>query len=403
MIALPRFGDSLKAGLLYYYLTSLPVALGLILGASFLRELEPLGYLSDYRGHRFTNWDGQWYVEIVKHGYSYDKYEASSVAFFPAYPLAGRLLSRSTGLPPEYALVLVSNAFLAMAFITFHRYVSLRYESPPPGLAENAVLALGLVPTTFFFRMAYSESLFLLITATVFLGMERRWPSAAVAALVGLGTATRPVGVGLVPVLLFDLWRRSPRTGAFLRKAAYLGPLSCWGIAAYAAYLSVHVGEPFAFSTTQAYWRERPTVPMGEKLVALATFEPIRRLFDPAHEAYWDAYEPNHFPAFSLHVADPILFLTALGLVALGSAKRWLSAREAIAGAFFLLIPYSTSGYETFMRSMGRYSSAALPVYLTLAHLMCLAPQPLVSALAATSGFLLGVYTAMFAAWYKFV
>ena len=55
------------------------------------------------------------------------------------------------------------------------------------------------------------------------------------------------------------------------------------------------------------------------------------------------------------------------------------------------------------MQSMGRYSSAAFPIYLVLGHLLCWLPGPVVSCLTALSGFLLGTYTALFASWHVFI
>jgi hypothetical protein len=40
------------------------------------------------------NWDGErWYLDIVRHGYSYDRANVSNIAFFPFYPLLVKALS----------------------------------------------------------------------------------------------------------------------------------------------------------------------------------------------------------------------------------------------------------------------------------------------------------------------
>ena len=95
-----------------------------------------------------------------------------------------------------------------------------------------ALAAFALVPCSFFFRLAYSESCFLAVAILCLLAMERRWPVVVVAILVGLCTATRPVGVALA---LPFLWHLHKPTGwrSFLLNAAWLIPLSCWGLLAY--------------------------------------------------------------------------------------------------------------------------------------------------------------------------
>jgi len=59
-------------------------------------------------------------------------------------------------------------------------------------------LALGLFPTTFFFRAAYSEALFLLLIVLVLYGLERAWPYLLIALIIGPGNRDpcRRCGVG---------------------------------------------------------------------------------------------------------------------------------------------------------------------------------------------------------------
>lgn len=60
------------------------------------------------------------------------------------------------------------------------------------------------------------------------------------------------------------------------------------------------------------------------------------------------------------------------------------------------MIPYATIGYEQYMQSMARYSSAAVPIYLVLGHLLCRLPAPVVVSLVGISTFFMGFYAAMF-------
>src|SRR5207302_2380271 len=98
------------------------------------------------------------------------------------------------------------------------------------------MLALGFFPTTFFMRMAYSESILLLSSILALYAMERRWPLLGIACIVGFATATRAVGVGLLLPFFLHLRRESPRPTVFARRL-WLFPVACWGIAAYAIYL----------------------------------------------------------------------------------------------------------------------------------------------------------------------
>src|SRR4051794_21446424 len=50
-------------------------------------------------------WDGQHYVHIAEEGYSYNPEQMSNVAFFPAYPLAGRIIAGVTGWRVDFSLL----------------------------------------------------------------------------------------------------------------------------------------------------------------------------------------------------------------------------------------------------------------------------------------------------------
>jgi len=201
--------DFLGAGLLCYYLTGLIAVLGVLVGHHYLKPApHPAGPRGDLLD-AFAYWDGRWYVAILQHGYTYQPGQPSNVAFFPAFPLLGRAAADITGLRPEVALLLVSHLCLAAACVVLAAYAHRRYGSGHPA-APYALLAFGLFPTTFFFRMAYSESLFLLAALLALYGMERRWPPVVIAALIGLTTGTRAVGVALLSPLLLHLRRRAP-------------------------------------------------------------------------------------------------------------------------------------------------------------------------------------------------
>ncbi|MGH7134259.1 MAG: hypothetical protein ACREHD_00880, partial [Pirellulales bacterium] len=160
------------------------------------------------------NWEGGGlYNQITTRGYLYRADSQSNVAFFPAYPLVSRAVMAITGVRAEAALLIVSNlSFLAaLAMLAF--YVRDRYPDGPAHLAGYTLLAAALFPTGCFFRLAYSESTFLLLTALGMYAMLRRWPLWAVAVVVGLATASRPIGIALLPALAIHILRRSGTVG----------------------------------------------------------------------------------------------------------------------------------------------------------------------------------------------
>lgn len=390
----------LSTGFLHYYLTTTIVIVAALLGHDLLPQPHhPLAKAGDAL-HALANWDGEWYLRIVTNGYTYDATKPSSVAFFPAYPLLARSVARLTGADPLVSLLIVSHVSLLSTFVLTLAYVRRRYTSGGQGLGEYVLLSLGLFPTTLFFRMAYSESLFVFLLVLCLYGMERRWPLFVLAALVGFATATRPVGVALLPPFVLHVWHRSATVQQFGIRLIGLLPLSLWGIGAFMGYQWQAFGEPLAFLKMQANWRVYRPDSLTEKALALGTFKPIWGIFTPSAPAYWLRHTPYANPFVSLFLANPILFVAASVLLVVGIRRRWLSSYESLLAACLLLIPYLASSYEMHMAGMGRFVAAIFPLHLVLGQILMRLRGPVAAVVLSLSACLLALYAALFAAWY---
>jgi len=389
---------SLRIGVACYGLTTCLVLVGAYLGHGLV--VSPPG---EVKPNRFCdclaiNWDGRWYREIVRDGYSFNPQTNSSAAFFPAYPALTRLVTKTTQISPEIALLIVSHSCLAGALVLLAAYVRLRFGSASGDLSAFSVLAAGVFPTTFFFRMGYSESLFLLCAVLAFYLMERRAPLWLVAVVIGLTTACRIPGVCLLCPFALHVWRSSDDKRAGVRKLLVLSPLACWGIAAFMLYTWHRFGDPLAFVKAQSTWHARLSPSWSHKLYCLAIFEPLRSVFDSSSVAYWKIRTYHQMAVFSLPAFNPLYFVLGLVLVAVGACRRWLSPMEwSFAGAL-LFIGYVGRGYEMCMLSSGRFVAVVFPIYLVLGQLLVRCPPPLACAFLALSSVFLTIYSALFAA-----
>lgn len=379
----------LPLGLLVYSLTSGIVVLGASFGHQFVA---PWGDSPRRNFHEaFSGGDGGWYKSIAAAGYTYDSAQQSSTAFFPLFPLLGRGMMRLTSVGPAWALLIVSHACLAAAFVVAAVYLGGRRPVPDRTTISLTLLALGLMPFTFFFRMSYSESTFLLLTLLFLLGFQRDWPLPAIAVIAGLASAARPVGVGLLLPLLIYAWRRSPSRRAFIARAALSAPLACWGLFAYAAFLHVQFGEPLAFARTQIHWGT-PAPSLASKMFALLSYQPIWEIFLCQPVAGWSV--------FAWEQVNPIYFAVAVALILFGAWLGRLNAYETSLAAMLLLIPYLTRAYESHMSSFARFAAVVFPVYLVLGEGLARLPPAVSAALFGICTFFLGVYSALFAAGY---
>jgi hypothetical protein len=393
---------TIRLAMLYYLLTSLVVVLAIL--AAFRWILPPGASPAEppplllY----FASWDGQAYKGIIENGYfvSEEPGKGGNVAFFPAYPLLAWLVLRATGCPPDLALVLTSNACLAGAFVVVALYLRRRRQKDDPAVFHFTLLALGLLPTTFFFRVAYSESLLVLLTALLLYALEARWPLFWVALIIGLATAVRPVGLGLLLPFALYVWQHSGGVVRFAARFIALLPVACGGMVGYLLYQALAFHDALAFAHSQMIWHNRPTTSLGEKLIALATLRPFWELFVPSSPCYCGK-DPNA-GLFSLYAANPIFFALAIFCTGVGAWKRWLSSCEVALAAALLFIPYVTRSHEMCMASGARFAAVVVPTYLVMGHLLARLPRGVAVLLLVASGGLLAIYSARFALGHAF-
>ena len=228
-------------------------------GVALFPPLEPVGVpgwpahpAPDPGWHNlFTAWerfDALWFLRIADAGY---RAGDGSAAFFPLYPIAIRAVSFALGGAPFAAATIVSNAaFLGALVMTY----LLTTDELSERTARTTVLLLCAFPTSHFFLMPYSESLFLLLAVTAFWGARRgRWWVAGVAG--ALAALTRSVGIVLAPALLIEaLHQRAEGRGRALPGIAAAAATGL-GLVVYLGYWGVRSGEWLAPATEQATWQ----------------------------------------------------------------------------------------------------------------------------------------------------
>jgi len=221
----------------------------------------------------WLQYDAGWYIGIAENGYFYIPGQQSSVAFFPAFPLAVRAVAGVVDSTPLAAIAATFACGLAAALL-FWRWCADRLTAG--GTRTAVVLLLAYPYAWFLYGSGYGDALFLAATVGAFLLLER--DHAVLAGLAGfVATATRPngvaVAVGLVAVAL-------DRRGVLTRKAggdpstartALARERGRWrfdrsrlrlsdsgvllalgGVASYCTYLWARFGDPIAFVTVQS-------------------------------------------------------------------------------------------------------------------------------------------------------
>jgi len=143
--------------------------------------------------------------------------------------------------------VLISLLALPFAFYFVYRVAE---DGWGVRAAQGAVLGLAFFPTSFYLNAAYTESLFLALSAGALWAVRVRKSLLLACLLAGLACATRNVGVFLIVPLGWE-WFVGIRY--YRWRGAYLALIPS-GLLAYMAYLWWRFGEPLLFYTEQAKW-----------------------------------------------------------------------------------------------------------------------------------------------------
>ncbi|MFC1790407.1 mannosyltransferase family protein [Patescibacteria group bacterium] len=293
-----------------------------------------------------ANFDGVHFFSIAQNGYG-----LYQQAFFPLYPLVTRFLGRFLGGQSLLAGWLVSFFSLGVGLEVFFRLLKVDW---PEKTAQQTILFLLFFPTSFFFSLIYSESLFfLLAVSTIYLARKKHWFWALVTC--ALATATRLQGISLIPTLIFLFYQSKKRTKKDFVKVigASLGitSLGSLGFLGYLFYLNSRYGDPLLFAHVQPFFGANRS---SGKLILL-------------YQVFWrylkmiTTLSPNNWLYFIvwLEFGVAIFFLTLL-LLALKKKKFW--SYLVFAWPSFLL-PTLTGTFS----SLPRYVLMLFPGFIMLA------------------------------------
>jgi len=318
------------------------------LGKKFLPQ--KLGYLGP---SVWANFDGVHYLWIAQNGYGL--YEQ---AFFPLYPWLIRWLAKFIHNYLFSGLVISHLTFFAGLYL-FYRLLLLDFSEK---FACRTIILLLLFPTSFFFASFYSESLFFfLMIAAFYFARKGKWLFCGI--FGALASATRVVGIFLLPALLIEFYNQSkPQTSNIKHQTSnikhqassllslFLIPL---GLVWYMRYLAVRWGDPLLFAHVQEHFGAQRT---SGKIILL-------------YQVFW-----RYFKMILTTKADPLYFvvwlelLAALGFLALLIWGYFQKIRSSwlFFGVLTFLLPTLTGTFS----SLPRYVLVIFPGFISLSLLL---------------------------------
>lgn len=342
----------------------------------------------------FANFDGVHYLTIAKNGYS----AQFTQVFFPFYPFIIGFISKIFPFLNEIVVGLCISSISFIFFIYyFVRLLRLNYK-------DNSIiwilLFLIFFPTSFYFGSLYTESLFmLLIISSFYYARINRWWLAGI--LGAFASATRPIGIFLLPALMWE-WQKENCSKykvlsikyknkklnpyIFLKNILhttyyilhspilYLVPL---GLLFYMVYLQINFRDSLMFWHVQPIFGAQRS---GNSIILLPQvfWRYLKILISVSfqHIEFWVALWELLFTLFAIYL---LLLAHKLKIRISYLIYSWLS----------ILIPTTTGT----LSSMPRYILTAFPIFIVLGTI---SGKYMKSVLLIISIILMLIFTALF-------
>lgn len=309
-----------------YLIWFLAIILIFYIGFKFFPHSQNAG---DVFFENFSNWDGNHYIEIAKNGYQqYFQY-----AFFPFYPILIKFIRIFLG---DYLLsaLLISWVSIFIGLQFFYRLLVLEFGQKN---AYQTIVWLLIFPTSFFFLVAYSESLFFMLTILSFYWYKKDnlWLATLSATLASF---TRLAGLAVVIALIIDLFIKKK-----LRKN-WMIFLSPSGFLLFCIYQYFQSGNPAAFIEAESYWQRSLTFP------GIGFWETIKSLISI-----------NGF-LFKYPVTLIDLSISVLGVGLILRSIKFLQTRYFVYGLGSIILPLLTPT----LSSMPRFFLTIFPIFIIL-------------------------------------
>jgi hypothetical protein len=240
----------------------------------------------------------------------------------------------------------VSNlAFLAALVVT---YLLTELEADERR-ARTTVVLLAFFPTSYFFLMPYSESLFLLLAVAAFWYARRgRWIGAGIAG--ALAALTRSVGIALAPALAIEALHRRAEGRGHAWPGLLAAAATSTGTLAYAGWWELRAGDALAPLTRQRSWERVFSWPWASLWDGtLAAF----RYVGGANGGYW--------------LIDWVIVVPFL--VAAGYAVARYRPSYGVFVLVSVLIPLSFVFEDRTLMSMPRFALVVFPAFWAAAEL----------------------------------
>ncbi len=324
----------------------------------------------------WIRWDSGFYLQIAEHGYYFDQANnLSNTPFFPLYPLLINTLG-----------IVFGNLYagLAISFISTFLACFYLYKLAKTHLKERAairsVFYFLIFPTAIFLSAIYTESLFMALSiASFYYARRNQWLYSGIFGF--LAALTRPQGILLFPVLLFEYLEQKKFNIKKIRLNTLWTLLVPAGLFVYMYYLKIKFGSFFLFISAQNSWGR------STNFSAKSVYDTFSNYF---HDLFFPGVES--FTYYLVKDLDLFFFLSFLVLSIIVFVKFRMSYGFYM--VLSLMIPLMTSS----LMSINRFVLLLFPTYIYLAKIS--KNQIIQYSIILLFSSLFVIYTILFTNWY---
>lgn len=300
--------------------------------------------------YQFGNFDGVHYVGIAQSGYA----RQFTQAFFPLYPMLIKIMAPIFLRNFVLAGIVVSSIFTFLAAWMLSKLIDRHKDN-----RKWIILFFLFFPMSFFMGAIYNESLFIFLVFSCFYFARRKnwW---LVGILGALASATRLVGIFLLPALVYEYICVGVSHGKPLRKIIYL-LLIPLGVLAYMVYLQINFGDALYFLHAQSAFGASRSTGIVFPLITIWRYIKIFATVPFIKYDFWVA------------VWEAGFFLVGLLLLTAATIKKYKISYLIFSWACFLL-PIFTGTLSSFPRYLlvcfpiciflGNISSKSIKIFL---------------------------------------
>lgn len=367
-ILLAIFGVAIASRLIVYFVGYLYAVQALDLKTGFFESFDSL----------WNKWDSNHYLNLAQNGYSNFGENAKLIVFYPLYSFLVGIVAKIFG-NYLFAGVIVSDLFLGIGCYYLYKIVSIDFDE---GTAMRSIKYMLIYPFSFFFGIAYTESIFVALSImTLYYMRKNKWIAVGICGF--FASLTKNQGIILIIPAIME-YMLSCQIFTELKKKNYINAIRSFFTKGIYIFM-IPLGTFVYFLINKIMFGSWKEFIVYQKKYFNNSFGNV---FENLKWITQSAISPDDAFKLTYWIPCVLSFLLVVFLIfhSIGKLRVSYSAYMLI----FLLVSFSPS----WLLSGSRYILSLVPIYICLSVLTKRKELDII--ITCTSSLMLGFYTLAF-------